>query len=155
MNTYILSIAPLLLFTMLLVLTYRKVKNTLTVMEQFVNPVSEFPKFIESNNHCFIFFFDEVTCVKTIQKIKKIHNLLKDTKVPFIFINVVEGADPLSGTCPVCPYLTKYGITTLPALLYMQSGDLVKSLVKEPDHLQINEISSFIELITVQQGLVS
>lgn len=131
------------LFVLLLVLTISRMKHSLFVTNHITNSIIEFTPFLQKHDSCVVFFYDAYTCVRTMKYMEKLHQYFREKQIPFLIINVTEGADPIKGKCPVCPYLERLQVKFVPILYIFQEQEVVHSLSKMPDRLDYNEIIWF------------
>lgn len=133
------------LFTILVIQTSLKMRNTLHVLQKLVIPLQEISVFIGKHPINFILFFDEITNVSMIKQMVQLRELFNQMKIPLAIVNVTEGFDPISHYCPGCEYIKQFDYRFLPALQLFEDGQATKSLLKGPDELKIKGIIEFIK----------
>ncbi|SEN39211.1 hypothetical protein [Lihuaxuella thermophila] len=140
------------LFVLLLGVTVYRINRSANVVHRLTSPVSQLVPFIKRHDICVVMFYDAYTCVQTMKYMNKLHQFCSKHHISFMAVNVTEGADPLSGTCPVCPYLAELQVKFVPAVFVYRDQKVVDSLMNQPDRLPFDKIVHFIQSKLLQTG---
>lgn len=121
-----------------------RVSRTKKILNSQVTPINRVEDIINKNTNLIVVIFDEYTCVQTIRKMNSITNVLEKSNFTYIFVNAVEGLDPLTGYCPTCEFTDRYEIDVTPSIIYLEKGEKASELKQGPDVLSIEELNNFL-----------
>jgi len=150
---YVAATAVALFFLLLIGLTWKKQKHTRTMLHTAVTPVSELPELLAKHARGFLLLLDEYTCVRTIAQLPLIIRLLEKEQIPWMIANAAEQFDPQKGICPICPYLQKFQVNSIPTLIYYEGEFAEKKLVFPGDRPDLKAIEQFLREVTALKNV--